>query len=147
MRSQSLRGCAVATIAALALVSAAAAQGNSAYVGTTEQGTKVKLVADATGTPLAFKIAKTTADCEQGMLETEAATFRRFDTSESGTFSDKRKTKTQDGRYILKDVFVLSGTAAEDGSGWSGTYEKTTKVLKNRHRVDTCVLSATWEAS
>jgi hypothetical protein len=141
-------------LAVTALVSAAvcattwAAPGDTVYAGTLNDGkTKVKLVVGMAGNATTFKVAKTQATCEQGRLDTDAATFRHFDTSDPGTFSDKRKSSTKDGKYVLKDTFVLSGSVDADQASWSGSYEKTTKVLKNGRTFDTCVLSATWDVN
>jgi hypothetical protein len=151
MRLTMRMGCAVAgSVAVLAATAAAAATapGDTAYTGTTAEGVKVKLVVATPGNATAFKIAKTKAECQQGSLDILAATFRQFDTSDPGEFSDKRKSKTtQDGGYVLKDTYILSGSVGADGSSWSGTYEKTTRVIKNGHKVDTCVLSTTWDVS
>ena len=137
------------TALALAAVTATAwAAGGTTYVGTTDGGVKVKLVVADAGNATAFKIAKTQATCDQGTLDTEAATFRRFDTSDPGEFSDKRKNKTtQPDGYLLKDTYLLAGTADADATSWSGTYKKTTRVYKKGRKVDTCVLSATWDVS
>jgi hypothetical protein len=149
MRLTIIRGCAVvACVALLGAAAATAAPGDTVYTGTSAEGIKVKLVVASAGNATAFKIAKTKAECEQGVLDIQAATFRRFDTSDPGEFSDKRKhSTTQDDGYVLKDTFLLSGSASTDGSSWSGTYEKRTRVLKKGHRVDTCVLSTTWDVS
>ena len=138
------------TVLALAAVAAtaSAAPGDTTHVGTTDGGVKVKLVVADTGNATAFKIAKTQATCEQGRLDTQAATFQHFDTSDPGEFSDKRKSKaTQDDGYVLKDTYLLAGSVGTDGTSWSGTYKKTTRVYKKGRKVDTCVLDATWEAS
>lgn len=133
---------------AIATATAWAAPGDTVYRGTLDDGkTKVKLVVGMAGNPTAFKVAKTQATCEQGRLDTDAATFKRFDTSDPGAFSDKRKSTTKDGKYVLKDTFVLSGSINADQATWSGSYEKTTKVLKNGRMIDTCVLDATWDVS
>jgi hypothetical protein len=144
------RGCAVAatSLALLVSASAAAAPGDTVYTGATADGnTKVKLVVASPGQATTFKIANTTAECKAGSLDTEPATFRRFDTSDPGEFSDKRKATTKDGQYVLKDTFLLAGTINADQASWSGTYQKTTKVLKNGRKFDTCVLSTTWDVS
>jgi hypothetical protein len=136
------------TVLALAAVAttAWAAPGETAYVGTTDTGVKVKLVVADSGNATAFKIAKTQATCDQGRLDTEAATFRRFDSSDPGEFSDKRRSKsTQPNGYLLKDTYRLAGTASADGTSWSGTYKKITRVYRKRHKVDTCVLNTTWD--
>jgi hypothetical protein len=125
-----------------------AAPGDTAYVGTTAEGVKVKLVVADAGNATTFKIAKTQAECDQGNLDIQAAAFRRFDTSDPGEFADKRKSKTtQEDGYLLKDTFVLAGTVGADQVSWSGTYKKTTRVFKNGRKVDTCVLSTTWDVS
>ncbi len=149
MRVTIRRGCAMAaSVAVLVATGASAAPGDTAYVGTTAEGIKVKLVVASPGNATAFKIAKTKAQCQQGTLNIEAATFRRFDTSDPGEFSDKRKSKTtQDDGYVLKDTFIIAGSLNADNASWSGTYEKRTRVIKNGHKVDTCVLSTTWDAS
>ena len=127
-------------------VAAMAAMAATTLVGTTDGGVKVKLVVADAGNATAFKIAKTQATCEQGRLDTQAATFHHFDTSDPGEFSDKRKSRlTQDNGYLLKDTYVLAGTAAADGTSWSGTYKKTTRVYKKGRKVDTCVLDTTWD--
>jgi hypothetical protein len=150
MRLMKLTRCAAGAACGLAIAAAttsAAAPGDTAYTGTTAEGTKVKLTVATPGNATVFKIAKTQATCDQGTLDTEAATFKRFDVSDPGEFSDKRKSATQDGKYVLKDTFEITGTLAADQSSWTGTYDKTTKVLKNGRKVDTCVLSTTWDAS
>jgi hypothetical protein len=150
MSVMTMRRCAVglACILAVGIASGAtAAPGDTIYAGTTTEGAKVKLIVATAGNATMFKIAKTSAECEEGALATDAATFRRFDVSDPGEFSDKRKGTTQDSRYVYKDTFELTGTLAADESSWTGTYDKTTKVLKNGRKVDTCVLSTTWEAS
>jgi hypothetical protein len=138
------------TVLALAAVTASAwaASGNTTYVGTTDNDVKVKLVVAGSGNATAFKIAKTQATCEQGRLDTEAASFRHFDTSDPGEFSDKRKSKSvQADGYVLKDTYLLSGSVGADETSWSGTYKKTTRVYKKGRKVDTCVLDTTWDAS
>jgi hypothetical protein len=130
------------TVFALAAVAA------TTYVGTTDTGVKVKLVVADSGNATAFKIAKTQATCEQGRLDTAAASFRHFDTSDPGEFSDKRKSKSvQDDGYVLKDTYRLAGAVGTDGTSWSGTYKKTTRVYKKGRKVDTCVLATTWDVS
>ena len=144
------KGCAVAAMSLVLMMSAsaAAAPGDTVYTGVAADGsTKVKLVVASPGQATTFKIAKTTAGCKQGSLDTDPATFRRFDTSDPGEFSDKRKATTQDGKYVLKDTIRLAGTINADQASWTGTYQKTTKVLRNGHKVDTCVLSTTWDVS
>jgi hypothetical protein len=149
MRFKHLKRCAVAGGCALTLTAtlAVAAPGDTVYGGTTDEGTKVRLVVATAGNATVFKIARTQADCQQGTLATEAATFKGFDVSDPGQFSDKRKHTIKDGRYVLKDTFMTAGTASADGTSWTGTYEKRTRVLKNGSRIDVCVLSTTWEAS
>jgi hypothetical protein len=151
MTPTKLMRCAAGAVCVLAIAaataSAATAPGDTTYAGTTAESTKVKLTVGTAGNATVFKIAKTQATCDQGRLDTEAATFKRFDVSDPGEFSDKRKSSTQDGSYVLKDTFELTGALAADQSSWTGTYDKTTKVLKNGHKFDTCVLSTTWEAS
>ena len=143
-----VRGAVVLVFAFAAGTTAWAAPGDTVYAGTLNDGkTKVKLVVGMAGNATAFKVAKTQATCEQGTLDTEAATFRRFDTSDPGEFSDKRKSTTQDGKYVLKDTFILSGAINADETSWTGSYEKTTRVFKNGRKIDTCVLSATWDVS
>jgi hypothetical protein len=138
---------AVCILGITAATTSAAAPGDTTYTGATAEGTKVKLTVASAGNATVFKIAKTQATCDQGRLDTEAATFKRFDVSDPGEFSDKRKSTTEDGRYVLKDTFETTGTLAADQSSWTGTYEKTTRVLKNGRKFDTCVLSTTWDAS
>lgn len=147
MRSKGMKRCAVAVGVAslLAVVAASAAPGDTTYGGTTAEGTKVKLTVAKAGNATVFKIARTEATCDEGRLETEATTLRHFDVSDPGAFSDKRKSKVQDGRYLLRDTFQTTGEIAADQGGWTGTYQKRTKVLKDGRRVDTCVLSTTWE--
>jgi hypothetical protein len=149
MRLRIRVGCALAgSVAVLVAAAAGAAPGDTVYTGSTAEGIKVKLVVASPGNATAFKIAKTKAECQQGTLDIEAATFRRFDVSDPGEFSDKRKNKTtQDDGYVLKDTFILAGSLNADNVTWSGTYEKTTRVIKNGRKVDTCVLSTTWDAS
>jgi hypothetical protein len=149
MRFEYLKRCAVAVGCALALTATAAvaAPGDTTYAGTTAEGTKVKLIVATPGNATAFKIGGTQADCQQGTLATEAATLKGFDVSDPGEFSDKRKHTIKDGKYVLKDTYMTAGTASEDGTTWTGTYEKRTRVIKNGARVDVCLLSTTWDAS
>jgi hypothetical protein len=149
MSSQSLRHGVVAamSILAIAVASATAAQGDTAYTGTTAEGIKVKLVVATAGNATVFRIAGTEAECEEGHLQTDPAIFKKFDVSDPGAFTDKRKSKTKDGRYLLRDSFMTTGQVGADGTSWTGTYEKTTRVLKDGRRIDTCVLSTTWEVS
>ncbi len=138
------------TVLALAAFGATAwaAAGGTTYVGTTDNDVKVKLVVADSGNATAFKIAKTQATCEQGRLDTQAATFRHFDTSDPGEFSDKRKSKlTQQDGYVLKDTYLLAGSVSADGASWSGTYKKTTRVYKKGRKIDTCVLDTTWDVT
>lgn len=143
-----MRRCAVATVAAFAVVvaSASAAPDDRIYTGITADGTKVKLVASSLGNPKAFKIWPTEAVCDVGRLEIDAAKFTRFDTSDPGRFVDKRKSKTKDGNYLLRDTFKMAGQLSADDGVWTGTYDKTTKVFKGGKLVDTCVVSTTWDA-
>lgn len=141
------RGIVAATAAVAFAASAHAAPGDTVYAGITAEGTKVKLTVADAGNATAFKIASSQATCDVGQLDIEAAVFKKFDVSDPGTFSDKRKSKTKDsGGYLLKDTFLISGNVAADGASWSGTYDKRTRVFKGGERVDTCVLSTTWDA-
>jgi hypothetical protein len=132
---------------AIAVATATAAPKNTTYSGTTAEGIKVKLVVASAGNATVFRIGSTEAECDEGHLQTDAAIFKKFDVSDPGAFTDKRKSKTKDGRYLLRDTFTTTGQVAADGASWSGTYEKTTRVLKDGRKIDTCVLSTTWEVS
>ena len=148
MTSQGLRRCAVAALSMFAMIGGvAAAQGDTTYSGATAEGIRVKLTVASAGNATVFRIASTEAECEQGHLETDPATFKKFDVSDPGAFADKRRSKRKDGRYVLRDTFVTTGEVGSDGSSWTGTYDKTTKVLKDGRRIDTCVLSTTWDVS
>ena len=149
MSSQSFRRCVVAAMSTLTIVvaSAAAAPGDTTLTGTTAEGIKVKLVVATAGNATVFRVAGTEAECKEGHLQTDPAIFKKFDVSDPGAFTDKRKSKTKDGRYLLRDTFMTAGQVAADGTSWTGTYEKTTRVLKDGRKIDTCVLSTTWEVS
>ncbi len=151
MSSRSLKrtvGAIAIGVVTAAVATASAAPGDTVLRGTTPDGTKVKLTVAEPGNATVFKIAATEATCDVGQLDIEAATFKKFDVSDPGAFSDKRKSKTKDSGYLLKDTFLITGTVAADGASWTGTYDKRTKVfeLKGGERVDTCVLSTTWDA-
>jgi hypothetical protein len=150
MRSQAVRWCAglaLGLAVGIASLAAASAPGDTTVSGTTAEGVKVKLTVANPGNVTAFKIGAADVQCEQGSLNTDAATFKRLDTSDPGEFSDKRKSSVEDGRFLLKDTFKTTGAFSEDDNEWTGTYEQSTKVLKNGHKVDTCLLTTTWKAS
>jgi phosphate-selective porin len=147
MSSEAMRRCAVAAMSLFAVLgtSASAAPGDRVYSGTTAEGTKVRLIVASLGNATAFKIGATEAVCDVGRLEIDAAKFKNFDTSDPGTFADKRRSKTKDGNYLLRDTFKIAGQLTADDGVWTGTYDKTTKVYKGGKLVDTCVVSTTWE--
>jgi hypothetical protein len=149
MSSRGIRSSVAIAFSALVVAAAGAnaAPGNTVYTGTTAEGIKVKLTVASLGNATAFKIGPTEATCDVGRLEIEAAKFNRFDVSDPGAFSDKRRSKVKDGRYLLRDTFKITGQLTSDEPSWTGTYDKTTKVFENGTRVDTCVVSTTWEAS
>ncbi len=148
MSSQSLRRCAIAVASMCVVIGGSAvAKQTTTYAGETEEGIRVKLTVAGAGNATVFRIASTEADCKSGHLRTASATFKKFDVSDPGAFADKRKSKTKDGRYLLRDTFLTTGEVASNGASWTGTYDKTTKVIKDGRGVDTCVLSTTWEVS
>lgn len=141
------RGLVLAIATAVAVAAAAlAAPANTVHIGATADGVKIKLTVAQSGNAVAFRIGRTKATCDAGQLDIEAATFKKFDTSDPGAFSDKRKSKVKSGGYLLKDTFLTTGNVGADGVSWSGTYDKRTRVFKRGERVDTCVLSTTWQA-
>ncbi len=147
MSSEMLTRCSVAALSLFAVVvaSASAAPGQTVHTGATAEGIKVKLFVASRGHATAFKIGATEAVCDVGRLEIDAAKFKKFDMSDPGAFVDKRKSKTRDGKYLLRDTFKMAGQLTADDAGWTGTYAKTTKVFKKRRLVDTCVVKTTWE--
>jgi hypothetical protein len=147
MGARNMKAWVSVAFAALAVgaAGATAAPGDTVLTGSTDDGTKVKLTVATAGNATAFKIGATEATCDVGRLEIKAAKFTRFDTSDPGAFSDKRKSKVKDGRYLLRDTFKIAGQLSSDKTTWTGTYDKTTKVFEKGERVDRCVVSTTWE--
>ncbi len=141
----------VALAAGIGLVGvgpAVAAPGDTVYTGATAEGVKVKLTAATAGNATKFKVGKTKVHCDEGgTLSNDAGTYTGFDTSDPGSFSDKRSTASDSGGYHFKTKSTLAGTAAEDGATWTGKLKLSTKVYKRNALIDTCKLKTTWDAS
>lgn len=151
MRQGQRIGIGVALASALAAVAAAAAvaaPGDTEYTGETAEGAPVKLTVADPGNATKFHIGKTKVKCERGgKLSIHPATYTGFDTSDPGSFSDKRSSQNHSGAYRFKNRSSFSGKVAESGDAWSGKLKLTTKVYKQADQVDVCKLKTTWDAS
>jgi hypothetical protein len=127
---------------------AAAAPGDTIYTGTTAEDVPVKLTVAEFGNATAFKIGKTTVTCrEGGELKNRSGTYRDFDTSDPGEFSDKRSSSSENGGYHFKTKSTVHGEVAADNETWSGTFKLVTKVFERGDRIDVCKLRTTWSTS
>ena len=108
----------------------------------------VKLTVASFGNATAFRVGAYEVKCEnKGTLSNKAFTYKDLDTSDPGSFSDKRKSSSKAGKFKFKSETKIAGTASADGGSWSGTYKVTTRVLKRGSRIDTCKLKTTWDAA
>ncbi len=137
-----------ATVVAGLTATSAAAQENVTFQGQTEEDVNVKLTVASFGNATAFRIGAYEVKCKnQGTLSNKAFTYKDLDTSDPGSFSDKRKSSSKSGKFKFKSKTKIAGTATADGGSWSGTYKVTTRVLKRGSRIDTCKLNTTWDAA
>jgi hypothetical protein len=136
-----------AVAGALALAGTASAQG-TVLSGKTAEGVKVKLEVAEFGNATAFTIGKIEVGCNRGgTLTTRKTTYTDFDTSDPGAFTGKFADNSKSGGFRFRTTTSVSGTAAADGTTWSGPFKSKTKVLKHGQKIDTCRLSTTWDAS
>jgi hypothetical protein len=142
---------ALATAIVVVLGSAAiasAAPGDTTYTGSTDEGVSVKLTVANPGNATAFKIGKTQVECNRGgTLSNKKATYTDFDTSDPGSFADKREASSNGGGYHFETKSNLDGEIAADQASWSGSLKLATKVFRKGHKVDTCKLTTAWTAS
>ena len=137
-----------ATVVAGLTATSAVAQENVTFHGQTEEGVKVKLTVASFGNATAFHVGAYEVKCEnKGTLSNKAFTYKDLDTSDPGSFSDKRKSSSKTGKFKFKSETKIAGTATADGANWSGTYKMTTRVLKRGSKIDTCKLNTTWDAA
>jgi hypothetical protein len=137
-----------ATVVAGLIATSAAAQESVTFHGQTEQNVKVKLTVASFGNATAFHMGAYEVKCKnKGTLSNRAYTYKDLDTSDPGSFSDKRKSSSKSGKFKFKSQTKTAGTATADGDSWSGTYKVTTRVLKRGSRIDTCKLKTTWDAA
>lgn len=139
---------AIAGLAASLTLAASATAQETTLSGQTDNGFSVKLSVGEAGNATAFKVGKGEIACKRGgTLTLRAGTFTPLDRSDPGSFSDKSKGSSRDGNIKLKTEVRIKGTAAADFLSWSGTYKTTTKVLRGGDKIDTCKLTATWDAA
>ena len=137
-----------ATVIAGLTATSVAAQENVTFHGQTEEDVKVKLTVASFGNATAFRVGAYEVKCNnKGTLSNEAFTYKDLDTSDPGSFSDKRRSSSKAGKFKFKSKTKIAGTATADDSSWSGTYKVTTRVLKRGSRIDTCKLETTWDAA
>ena len=111
---QGTRVAAVAAVASglvlAAIGPAVAAPGDTVYTGSTAEGTKVKLTVASAGQATNFKIAKTNVECTRAAtLGNDAGSYTGFDTSDPGSFADKRSTASNSGGYHFNEKSTLAG--------------------------------------
>ena len=140
---------AVAAIVVAGLTATSAvAQENVTFQGQTEENVNVKLTVASFGNATAFRVGAYEVKCKnKGTLSNKAFAYKDLDTSDPGSFSDKRKSSSKAGKFKFKSRTRITGTATADGDSWSGTYKVTTRVLERGSRIDTCKLNTTWEAA
>ena len=109
---------AVATIVVAGLTATSAvAQENVTFNGQTEEGVKVKLTVASFGNATAFHVGAYEVKCEnKGTLSNKAFTYKDLDTSDPGSFSDKRKSSSTAGKFKFKSETKIAGTATADGA-------------------------------
>lgn len=143
----------VALAGAFGLVATASAQTGAKGVaptdkvfrGETGDGVKVKLTVGEFGNPTSFKVSGSEIECEEGTLSTKKITFLRFDVSDPGEFHDNSRDTSKSGAFKFKSKTKLTG--AEKNGTWTGTYNRTTTVIKDGSQVDLCRVDTTWSAS
>ncbi len=127
---------------------AAAAPGDTIFTGTTAEGVNVKLTVATAGNATAFKIGKTSVTCaEGGELSNRGGTYKEFDTSDPGEFSDKRASSSDNGGYHFETKSTINGELGADNETWGGTFKLVTKVFKRNEKIDTCKLKTEWSAT
>ncbi len=138
-----------ATVVAGGLAGAsAAAQENVTFHGQTQEDVAVKLKVSSFGNATAFHVGAYEVKCKnKGTLSNKAFSYKDLDTSDPGSFSDRRKSSSKSGKFKFKSETKIAGTATADGSSWSGTYKVKTRVLERDSRIDTCKLNTTWDAA
>ena len=144
-------GAVLGTAAALTIgltAIAGAAPGDVIHEGTTTEGVVVKLTVATAGNATAFKIGKTSVTCAQGgTLTNKAGTYREFDTSDPGEFSDKSATSSDNGGYHFKTKSTIHGVIGADNESWSGSFKLVTKVFKQGEKIYTCTLKTNWSVA
>jgi hypothetical protein len=137
-----------ATLAVGSVAIASAAPGDVVLSGSTAEGVKVKLTVAEFGNATAFKISKTRVKCERGgTLSNRATTYTGFDTSDPGSFFDKRKTSSTFEGFHFKTKSTLNGHVDADPVSWSGSLKLVTRVFQHHEKIDTCKLKTTWDAA
>ncbi len=136
-------GMVVSLAALIAPVQASAAT----LKGSTASGSAVKLEVDATGKPTGFRAKKYTVECKNGSVGVDQSSFRRFDQAQPGSFTDRSKRKSKDGKFKLKTKTTISG--ALSATGWAGSFKESTRVVKRKSgkTIDRCSLKTTWTAT
>ena len=137
-----------ATVVAALTATSAAAQESVTFHGQTEEDVTVKLTVASFGNATAFHVGAYEVKCKnKGTLSNKAYTYKDLDTSDPGSFSDKRKSSSESGKWKFKSRTKIEGTATADGGSWSGTYKVRTRVLKQGSKIDICKLNTTWDAA
>jgi hypothetical protein len=125
-----------------------AAPGDTILTGSTTEGAKVKLTVGVAGNATAFKLAKTQVSCNRGgTLNNKPATYTDFDTSDPGSFADKRDASSDGGGYHFETKSTLSGQIGADQASWSGSLKLATKVFSHGRKIDSCKLNTAWTAT
>ena len=140
---------AVAAIVVAGLTATSAvAQASVTFHGQTKENVNVKLTVASFGNATAFRVGAYEVKCKnEGTLSNKAFAYKDLDTSDPGSFSDRRKSSSKAGKFKFKSKTKIAGTATASGDSWSGTYKVTTRVLERGSRIDTCRLNTTWEAA
>jgi len=136
---------ALAATAAIGLTLIAVAHAATVLRGATGDGVPVNLRLDSSGIPASFSIGPTTVPCKDGDIDVGRLKFSPLGAADEDSFTAKGRDRSEDGPFAFKSTNKLTGVAG-NGGGWSGTYNRRTKVLRGGERVDRCSLEATWKA-
>jgi hypothetical protein len=136
----------MATIGVASLAFAAVAIADTIKVGSTGHGADVQLTVSDFGNATKMNVSSVEVECKHGTLTTGDLVFKKFDTSDPGSFKDKSKDNGRDGQIKFKSKTKIQGSSA-DGIAWNGTYKRTTKVFQGKDKLDTCRQNTTWDAA
>ena len=125
---------------------AAVALADTELHGSTTEGSPVTLTVGDAGNATAIEIGSSEVECKHGTLTTGDLSFGPFDISDPLSFHDKSKDNSKQGKIKFKSKTKLEGSS-QDGTTWSGTMNRTTKVFKHKDKLDTCRLNTSWTAS